>query len=464
MSQETLPPGTVPGSEGADRHSLTTGYLAEVARRGLTGRDLLSVMPSTGMVAQGSARYLSRPLFLGEAESQRLNADLQQVRAALISLPGRLFGGDLVAFGRACGLTGRQLAAAVGSRGESVTQLARADMYADGSGLRLLELNMGSGVDGIENGEISRAMLRHPALAQFARANRLGYADTFSRHIDMIFEETGFKRDSFPMVAVVDWPDHYLRIRPFLHAVTRRWRVRGLDAHACHIGQLDVRNGRVMLRGQPVDIIFRIFLTEHMLEPDGPELMEPLIDAVGRGQVSMFTPLDAELYGSKMPLAMLSDHANRHLFSAAELDAFDRVLPWTRMVRPGPVTLEDGSTVDLPGYATGHQQDLVLKPALLHGGIGVVPGWEAGTTAKVWRRELARAMGGPYVLQRRVRPQPELCPGQDGGLTRWTVAWGVFTFPEGYGGMLGRAFDEASRLAVTKTGGGLTIGCCLVGG
>jgi hypothetical protein len=447
----------------ADRHSLTAGYLAEVARQGLTGRDLLSVMPATGMVAEGSQRYLSRPMFLGAAESQRVNADLQHIRAALTSLPDRLFGGDLTAFGRAAGLTERQIAAVLGSRRESVTELARADMYADDAGLRLLELNMGSGVDGIENGEVSRAMLRHSALREFARAHRLGYRDTFSKHIDTIFEETGFRRDAYPMVAVVDWPEHYLRIRTFLHAVTRRWRARGLDAHACHIGQLSVRNGRVMLRGRPVDIIFRIFLTEHMLEPEGPALMEPLIDAVRRGQVSMFTPLDGELYGSKMPLAMLSDHANRHLFSAAELDAFDRVLPWTRTVRPGPVTLEDGSTVDLPRYATDHQEDLVIKPALLHGGIGVVPGWGGTTTAQVWRDELAKAMGGPYVLQRRVRPQPELCPGLDGGLTGWVVTWGVFTFPDGYGGMIGRAFTEESQLTVAKTGGGLSIGCCLAG-
>jgi hypothetical protein len=180
--------------------------------------------------------------------------------------------------------------------------------------------------------------------------------------------------------------------------------------------------------------------------------------------VAMFTPLDAELYGSKIPLAMVSDHANRHLFSPEQLAAFDRVLPWTRAVRPGPVTLEDGRTVDLFGYAAGHQDELVLKPALLHGSMGVVPGWDPGTSPQAWRAELAKAMDGPYVLQRRVRPRPEPCPDENGGLTGWVVTWGVFTFPEGYGGMLARAFTADSGLAVTKAGSGLAIGCCLVGG
>ena len=449
----------------AGRDALTAGYLAEVARRGLTGSDLLSVLPRTGMVAEAlSGHGLSRPLFLGQPESQRVNADLQHVRTALVSLPDRLFGGDLAAFARATGLQERQVAAVLSTRGASVTQLARADMYTDQTGLRLLEFNMGSGVDGIENGEICGALLRHPVLREFAHAHRLYYVDTFGQHIETIFGETGFKRDAYPMVAVVDWPGHYMRIRTFLHEVTRRWRRRGLDAHACHIGQLTVSNGRVRLRGRPVDIIFRIFLTEHLLEPDGPALMEPLIDATRRGQVAMFTPLDAEMYGSKSPLAMLSDHANRHLFSPEQLGAFDRILPWTRTIRPGPVTLEDGRTVDLFGYATDHQHDLVLKPALLHGGIGVVPGWDPGTTPGIWRDRLASAVGGPYVLQRRVRPRPELCPGEDGGLTAWVVTWGVFTFPDGYGGMLARAFTADSGLAVAKAGSGLAIGCCLVGG
>jgi hypothetical protein len=447
------------------RETLTAGYLAEVARHGLTGSDLLSVLPRTGLMAQSiGGRALSRPLFLGQAESQRVNADLQQVRAALVSLPDRLFGGDLAAFGRAAGLQERQIAAVLGTRGASVTQLARADMYTDQTGLRLLEFNMGSGVDGIENGEICRTLLRHPVLREFARAHRLHYVDTFGQHIDTIFDETGFKRDARPMVAVVDWPGHYMRIRTFLHEVTRRWRRRGLDAHACHIGQLTVSNGRVRLRGRPVDIIFRIFLTEHLLEPDGPALIEPLIDATRRGQVAMFTPLDAELYGSKIPLAMLSDHANRHLFSPEQLDAFDRILPWTRVLRPGPVTLADGRTADLLGYAAEHQGDLLLKPALLHGGSGVIPGWDPDVSPRTWRDQLAGAMGGPYVLQRRVRPQPELCPGPDGGLIGWVVTWGVFTSPGGYGGMLARAFPAESGLAVAKAGSGLVIGCCLVGG
>jgi hypothetical protein len=448
-----------------DRITLTERYLEEMARCGATGKDLLGFVTPTGLRA--GRKFLSRPLFIGHAEAERLNADLQHIRSALVSLPDRLYDGDLVRFGRAVGMTDGQVRAVVRSRAgqvNQVTQLARPDMYAEATGLRLLEFNMGSAADGLTTGDICRAMLRHPLLKEFGRTYQLHYPDTFRQHLDLIFTETGFAPGSNPVVAVVEWPERYPRSKRVLQLVARRWRTVGLDAHACHIGQLTMNRGRVWLRGRPVDIIFRIFLAEHLLTPEGHDLMDPVLDAVARGEVALFTPLDAEMFGSKVPLAMLSDQANRHLFSPTELAAIDRVLPWTRMVRPGPVTLEDGHTVDLYDYAVSHAADLVLKPALLHGGRGVVPGWAPETTEAVWRDQLTKAMGGPYVLQRRIRPDPELCPGDDGEPVPWVVTWGVFTFPAGYGGVYARAFPVDSPHEITTAGRHLTFGCAVTGG
>jgi hypothetical protein len=444
-----------------DRAGLTAGYLHEVARAGVGRSELLRAMPRTGL--QHEDEYLSRPLFIGRAERDQLNHDLQHVRTALISLPDRLFGGDLAAFAKACGLTRDQISAVLRRQPGQVTQLVRADLYPGPGRLRLLEFNMGSAVAGIESGYVCRALLRHPVLKEFARAQQLSCVDTMREQVRLIFAETGLKPGSFPMMAVTDWPRHFQSNRSFLHKMTRRWRTLGLDAHACHIGQLKVDRDRVWLHRRPVEIIFRIFLTEHLLDPAGHALMDPLLDAAARGEVAMFTPLDAELYGSKVPLAMLSDDANRHLFSAAELAAFDRVLPWTRLVRPGTTTLEDGRTVDLLDYAASHADDLVLKPGLLHGGMGVLPGWHPDTTPRMWRDRLGIAMSSPYVLQRRIRHVPELCPGEHGELVPWNVTWGVFTFPAGYGGVYARGFPEDSGRAIAQVGTGLYTGCCLSG-
>ncbi|HEX6869648.1 MAG TPA: hypothetical protein VF163_01000, partial [Micromonosporaceae bacterium] len=211
----------------------------------------------------------------------------------------------------------------------------------------------------------------------------------------------------------------------------------GINIVPCHLGQLSVRDGRVWLDGRPVDVVYRVFMIEDLLDPGAPELVDPVLRAAERGEVKIFAPMDAELYGSKGALALLSDEANRHVYNADELASLDRILPWTRMVRPGSVTVH-GELVDLREYALAQQQELILKPTLLHAGMGVVPGWLVDQDE--WARQVQAAVDGPFVLQQRIRPVPELFPAE-GGLEPWVLTWGIFLTSGGYGG----AFIRGSK-------------------
>ncbi len=447
-----------------NRAALTALYLDEIRRRGAKASDLLGSLPASELLNTiYHRRYLPRPLFIGQAEREQLHADLAMIHAAMVSLPDRLFGGDLKAFARAVGASDYQVSAALRSWCRPVSRLARADLYADQSGFRLLEFNFGSTIGGMECSDMCRALLEHPVLADFARTHQLGYVDTMHELANNIFAETGAARGSFPVVAVTDWPSSYEKLAPYLRRLAAPWRELGLDTYGCHLGELEVRGGRVWLRGRMVDVIYRIFLIECLLEPGAPTLLDPILDAVARDEVTMFTQLECEVFGSKGALAMLSDERNRRAFSAAELVSIDRILPWTRMVRPGPVTLEDGRRVDLPGYAIAHQDDLVLKPAMMAAGRGVLLGWHRDTSPQLWREQVTKALGTPcgYVIQRRVRPVPELFPDDSGELAPWTVAWGVFTGLNGYGGAFARATPAASDLAVINMDAGASAGCCL---
>jgi len=458
-----------PGHPGSapDRTTLTERYLGEITRAGATARELLGRLPEAELPkAFYHGRDLSRPLFLGDAERTQLDADLENVRAALVSIPDRIYGGDLAAFARAVGESGYPVSAILRSRGRLVSRLARADLYADESGFHLLEFNMGSALVGLDNADICRAMLEHPLLAEFAGTHRLSYVDTMREQITSLLAESGLPPGSFPVVAVTDWPSSYAgKLGSYMGQLAERWRELGLDAHPCHIGELETRNGRVWLHGRAVDVIARMFVGLQLLEPEAPGLMEPIIGAVARGEVQIFTPLDSELFGSKAALAMLSDQANRDLFTPAELASFDRLLPWTRMVRPGKVTLEDGQRTDLLDYAIRHQRELVLKPTGSCGGEGVVLGWHPATSPALWREQLASAAGNAaqegYVIQRRIRPVPELFPDDDGRLIPWIVTWGAFTGVNGYSGAYTRALTVQSGGEVINLGKGAAVGCCL---
>ncbi|MCU7821276.1 hypothetical protein [Kitasatospora sp. DSM 101779] len=424
-----------------DRISLTRAYLAELARIG-PGADTPAVGPVGSEFLDGmyEGRYLTRPLFLGHAEQVQLHADLENLRSALASLPDLLFGGDFEAFARAVGLTDVQVSAVMRGRGATVSRQTRADLYVDDTGFKLLELNIGSAVGGMDNPDMCRELLARPHLADFAERHELGFVDSLREQVNNIVVESGFGPGDSPVVALTDWPDGYGRMLPYMEALCDRWGEFGLEAHPCHVGQLEARDGRVWLGEKAVDIVFRVFLIGDLLKsPQALQLVHPILDAAERGEVRIFTPLDSAVYASKGALALLSDERNRGLFGADVLASLDRILTWTRMVRPGPVTLENGESVDLVEYALAHQQDLVLKPTSLAGGSGVLPGWTEGLTADEWSEHVHAALDRPYILQRRVRPTVELFADDNGELHPWTPLWGVFTVVNGHGGAYIRA-------------------------
>jgi hypothetical protein len=445
---------------GAD---LTALYLEAVKRSGVRPSELYddSYLATDLIRNFYQGRFLTRPLFLSHQECDRLYQDLANLRSALISLPNRRYGGDLGAFARALGMTEVQITAIRRSRSSPVTQQSRADLYTDPTGFKVLELNMGSALGGIDTSDLCGMMLKHPVLAEFAHTHRLGYADTMRGQVENMFAETGFPADRRPVMATTDWPASFPVLEPFLRHFTHRLRELGIDAYPCHLGQLEVRDGGVWLGDQKVDIIQRLFMLEDCLKPSDVALMEPVLAAVERGEVRIFTPMDSELYASKGALAMLSDEANRELFSEPERASLGRILPWTRMLRSEPVTLEDGRRVDPLEYALRHRQELALKPTMQHGGQGVLLGWQADTDPQTWQERVRAAVDGPYVLQRRVRPVPELFPTDDGDPVPWIVSWGVFTMRSGYGGVYARAMPASSAAEVLGFYAGAYSGGCL---
>jgi len=449
-----------------ERSALTALYLDEVRQRGLRASDLLGDLPGLKPYYYGG-RYLSRPLFIGDSECRQLYADVENVQTAVFGLPDRLFGGDFAAFAQAVGAYGAVAAVLTGQNagqnaGQSnmPTRLARADLFVGETGFQLLELNQGSALGGTDNGDMCRALLRHPVLAEFARAHRLGYVDTMRNQVDTMLAETGLEPGSCPVVALTTWPNGYEpMMKPYMEAVAAAWRKLGIDAHGCQLGELSRRRGRVWLEDRPVDAIFRMFPTGLLHESSRTTAMvAPILDAAARGEVKLCAPLESDIFSSKAALAMISDEANRHLFTAAELASIDRIVPWTRLVRPGPVTVPDGSRADLLHYAMSRQNELVIKPSLGRAGIGVVPGWEH--SPEQWRALITSVSAPWYVIQKRVRPELELFPDEHGELIPWIPVWGLFTGSQGYGGIYARAVLDTGTDIINQALGAF-VGCCL---
>lgn len=444
------------------RSVLGTKYLEHLSRHATDSRELTRDVAADDLVTVAyQGRFLPAPVFVSAVERRTLAADLGMIHGLLTQLPERFFGGDVAALARSVGMTETQsgVVARAARAGAPLMPLARSDLYREADGFKLLELNITSALGGFENAGINRHMLRHPALAAFVAEHRLGYVDTLRGIVDTLFAECAahLDHDRRPVVALVDWPESFISYEPRLKVMAALFDELGIDAVPCHVGQVRERGGSLWAGGRRIDVIYRFFLVEEIVSPEDGRLVEPLLRAYEEGRVGMFSRLDAELYGNKGTLALLSDDRNRSGFSAEELACLDRFLPWTRYVRP-TTTTEDGQETDLVRYAADRQDELILKPTLLHGGNGIVPGW--AVSAQEWKSRLVDALDGPYVIQRRVRPVAEVFPADEhDGHQELFLNWGVFlthpdvTGEDGYNGCLVRGSSDPEVGIVSMTGG-----------
>jgi hypothetical protein len=429
------------------RQSLTDDYLTELTAGGPTAEAIVDTVRDDVVVSCYRGRPLSRPVFLGRAEHQQVHDDLATVYSAITAMPDRLYGGDVAAFARAVGMTAEQAAVATRARGDAPTRLVRSDMHLDESGFRLMELNVGSTFDGLDNNYLNEAMLKHPFVADFVDQHDLTYIDSMAEVAHTIKTESKIAAGVRPVMVAVTVPDEWEFLEPRLVKNSEVLGPLGIESYGGHLGQLRYADGRVWFGEHPVDIVFRIWLTEHLRDETVMALVDPLLAAAERGEVAIFTPMDADIYTSKGALAMLSDEANQHVLTDRERAAVDRLLPWTRPLHSGPVTV-DGDKIDLQQYLLDNRDELIIKPMLLWGGQGVTPGWL--TEPDDWRQQVEAAMDGPYLVQQRIHPFSERFPSED-GLQPWTLAWSFLLMTRGAGGMWIRGTHGATSRVVNMT-------------
>ncbi|OJF14955.1 hypothetical protein [Couchioplanes caeruleus] len=441
------------------RSAMSGAYLDHLAGEAAAGLPTAAALESAQLGLTYRDRFLNGPAFLGETERRAVVQDLRALYGMLRSLPERVFGGSLTALAQAVGMDPRQTALITRSARSGVLRpLGRADLYHDGTAFKLLELNVTSALGGADNADINRAMLRYPPLDAFVRGHQLRYRDTLDCVVRTMYAECAavIPADRPPVVAVVDTVENFAVVGPILRMLAGKLADYDVDGIACDLGQLTYPDGRPTVDGRAIDVVFRYFLVEDLSDAVAEAHLEPLLTAVEQNKVGLFSRLDAELYGNKGTLAVLSDDRHRDLFDAAELSCIDRLLPWTRYVRAHTTDL-GGSRVDLLAYALAHQTELVLKPTLLHGGSGVVPGWTVN--AAEWENRLISAMEGPFVVQHRVRPAADPFPDGAGGSRDLFLNWGIYLGDhdvigdDGYaGGLVRGSADPAAGVVSLATG------------
>jgi hypothetical protein len=395
---------------------------------------------------------LPRPMFVADRRVRRFADDLAEVFRLLVSLPDRLFGGDLERHCAAVGI--RPELAALMTRGDVANPplFGRSDAYDDGTGLKLLEFNVGTELGGIDFAELNRALLAVPAFAEFAAAHGLEYVDTADVVAEVLREQARRVTDAERPVVVLLETTGGIAAHPNFRSVREAMTARGLDFRLGEVQDLSLERGKLVLDGVPVDVAMRFYAAGEILEcPRGPDVLAPVFAAHEAGGTVLFTELTSSLHNTKGGLALLSDERHRDAFTPAERAVVDRVVPWTRVL-----TADADGLLD---HCRRHRADLLLKPSVGWGAAGTVRGADVDDAG--WRRLLAARCDGGYVVQRVVHPVPEpVWDPEEPEPEAWTANWGVFVTPAGYAGTFVRTLRPEDGRIVTFGNKG-TRGACV---
>ncbi|MEV5438821.1 ATP-grasp domain-containing protein [Streptomyces sp. NPDC052682] len=443
---------------GALLENPVTRRFLDLSRGGLDTMAVDGVSDPWFRYGAGGGEMLNRPVLLSAADTRRIQDDLNGLFDLLTTLPDRLFGSDRRAFAEAVGMSPTQIDLVLRGSADHLAPMARADMYREPGGFKVMELNTGSSLGGWQMAEFGRAMMYDLAFRAFAEREGLVYPDPLAEIAKAMRAACGDRvLPARPVLAITEWPDGFDKTKPWLDFVVPGWMRLGFDTVVCHLGEFEYRDGVPFVHGRKVDIVYRIFLPGEIEDDQRSfDLVDPLLRAVDHGHTVLFAGLDCELYGNKGSLAMLSDERNRNAFSPAELELIDRILPWTRFVRDEPVDLR-GERIDLVAHVLANKDRLTLKPTLLYGGVGVVCGWTV--TEEEWHHHIREAVGGPFVVQERVLPVAErFVNDTDDGFQQMVVAYGALLIGRTYAGMLARGVANP-HVGIVNMPNGARIGC-----
>jgi glutathionylspermidine synthase len=232
----------------------------------------------------------------------------------------------------------------------------------------------------------------------------------FNVLVDMWHQFRGVR--SLPTIAIVDWHDvptvsEFRLSRDYFQSMGCECIITTPDALSYDSGKLRDASGMV------VDLIYKRVLIHELIEECGLE--HAMVRAVVDGAVCLVNPFSCKPLHKKASLAVLSDERNSRHFTAGQLTAIARHVPWTRVVEERHTTM-DGAEIDLVPWIAAHREELVLKPNDDYGGTGIVLGWEVdGAT---WEIAVTRALTEPYIVQRRIAlPSEPFAAIVDGELT-----------------------------------------------
>ncbi len=337
----------------------------------------------------------------------------------------------------------------------AVSPTARLDSFLTDAAYSFVELN-GESPAGIAYVDAAYDIFsRLPVMKRFTETYNVRplYGRQFMLEVllDSYEEFLARKPDSAPQIAIVDLKG--MPTQKEFELFKLYFEQEGYPTVICSPDELVFEKGRLRTGDFEIDIVYkRLLVNEYLPIMDQ---YPALLDAYRAGAICMVNSFRSKLIHKKALFAVLTDRKRSHLFTADELDAISKHVPWTRIVRAEQSDYM-GTEINLVDYIRANRNKLVLKPNDDYGGHGITIGWNADE--KDWDEALSSALAnGDYLVQERVPTAREVFPALNDS--------GGFDFAEQlvdldpllFNGKVKSAFTRLSftELANVSSGGGM---------
>jgi hypothetical protein len=331
-------------------------------------------------------------------------------------------------------------------------EVIRLDTFAEGGSLHVVEANCdipgGTGhADGIA--ALFEELPFWPQFADEHGARIVALQPHLFETLAQAWRSWG-RGGAEPHLGVVGWHGRAAAVDDIMRLTTEGAAAAGFDVRSVEVSELEWRPPRLLAAGHPVDLVFRVMLSEWAV--DDLAALRPLIEALRHDAVCMVNSFRSELMGHKSLMALLTDPDIDLGLPPDERAAVDAHVPWGRIVSDRTTLGPDGELVELLDWMEREQQHLVIKPTHSARGHGVVLGWE--TDAGGWREAVDRAADGDHVVQRRVRLPMGTFPLLDGTST---AAFVEDTDPFVFDGEIATFMSRLSRGGLTNVSAGASL-------
>ncbi|MGH9843790.1 MAG: hypothetical protein ACREEM_34065 [Blastocatellia bacterium] len=281
----------------------------------------------------------------------------------------------------------------------------RLDAFLDpGGGFHFVEYNADSPGGLLYGDALSEIFLEMDVVREFAGRFPVRRIAIRPRVLEMLLDSYHLwgGRDH-PRIAIVDWNE--VNTRAEFELCREYFEAQGYPTIIVDPNELEYRGGWLRASEFRINIVYKRVVIGELLERCG--LDHALVRATRDRAVCTVNSFRAQMLTKKMLFALLDDPSHESLFSAEEVAALRRHIPWTRKLREG-LTDYRNFRVDLLDFVSSNRDRLLLKPNGEYGGRGIVLGWECAPDT--WNQAIRDALGASFVVQERVEVLRESFP------------------------------------------------------